>query len=158
MKTHNNIFFSSKSDNLSCVFFLRPVRSIIGFANTTPTMNCNSGQKSVQKTEQNRAEIRMQTKIQDEHKASPNLTLCSAQQARPKTKHKTEANKKVQKWRSKMSAKLERTYLLCKNRFPRCGKMDQKTSPKTAALRCRANQTNKATNFGMSSGTILAWA
>ena len=32
---------------------------------------------------------------------------------------------------------------LCKNTFPRCGNTDQKTSPKTAALRCRANQTER---------------
>ena len=31
--------------------------------------------------------------------------------------------------------------MLCKNTFPRCGNTNQKTGPKTAALRCRANQT-----------------
>ena len=60
------------------------------------------------------------------------------------TKKKAEANKKkAQNWKTNKSAKLRRTFLLCKNTFPRCGNKDQKTGPKTAALRCRANQTER---------------
>ena len=42
-----------------------------------------------------------------------------------------------------MSAKLQRTFLLCENTFQRCGNTDQETGPKAAALRCRANQTER---------------
>ena len=42
-----------------------------------------------------------------------------------------------------MSAKLQRTFLLCKNTFPRCGNTDLETGPKAPALRCRANQTER---------------
>ena len=59
---------------------------------------------------------------------------------RPKNRKQT---KKAQNWKSKMSAKLQRTFLLCKNIFPRCGNTDLETGPKAPALRCRANQTER---------------
>ena len=59
------------------------------------------------------------------------------------TKKKRKQTKKAQNWKTKKSAKLRRTFLLCKNTFPRCWNTDQKTGPKTAALRCRANQTER---------------
>ena len=66
--------------------------------------------------------------------------LCGAEQTRPK---KSGSKKKAQKWKSKKSAKLQRTFLLCKNKFPRRGNTDQKIGPKTAALWCWGNQTER---------------
>ena len=39
---------------------------------------------------------------------------------------KRKQTKKAQNWKSKKSAKLQRTFLLCKNTFPRCGNTDRK--------------------------------
>ena len=64
---------------------------------------------------------------------------CTANQ----TKKKAEANKKSAKLKNQEERKASRTFLLCKNTFPQCGNTDQKTGPKTAALRCRANQTER---------------
>ena len=66
----------------------------------------------------------------------------SAVQSKPDRKRKRKQTR-LQKWKSKISSKLQRTFVLCKNTFPRCGNTDQKTGPKTSAVRCKANQNER---------------
>ena len=64
---------------------------------------------------------------------------CTANQ----TKKKRKQTKKAQNWKSKKSAKLQRTFLLWRTHSHDVGTRTEKTGPKTAALRCRANQTER---------------
>ena len=109
----------------------------------TAAMRCRANQ-----TERKRKKTKKSAKlkIQEERKASTNLLalqehipkmlehgpkkpvrkpqLCGAEQTRPKESGRKQ--KKAQNWKSKKSAKLQRTFLLCKNTFPRCGNTDRK--------------------------------